>query len=123
MNDSHDRVQSPEVARPSAAARRHTEFTNADAEQLAQIMQALASPLRLRILSALRAQPRTVTELSEILDAGQTTVSNHMRLLRHLSLVTGRREGRHVHYALFDNHVNDLLEEAIGHLAHLTRNG
>lgn len=85
-------------------------------------MQALASPLRLRILSALRGQPRTVTELGEFLDAGQTTVSNHLRLLRHLSLVTGRRDGRHVHYALFDDHVSELLDEAIGHLGHLPRN-
>lgn len=85
-------------------------------------MQALASPLRLRILSALRGQPRTVTELGELLDAGQTTVSNHLRLLRHLSLVTGRRDGRHVHYALFDDHVSELLDEAIGHLGHLPRN-
>lgn len=85
-------------------------------------MQALASPLRLRILSALRGQPRTVTDLGELLDAGQTTVSNHLRLLRHLSLVTGRRDGRHVHYALFDDHVSELLDEAIGHLGHLPRN-
>lgn len=85
-------------------------------------MQALASPLRLRILSALRGQPRTVTELGELLDAGQTTVSNHLRLLRHLSLVTGRRDGRHVHYALFDDHVSELLDEAIGRLGHLPRN-
>ena len=85
-------------------------------------MQALASPLRLRILSALRGQPRTVTELGELLDAGQTTVSNHLRLLRHLSLVTGRRDGRHVHYALFDDHASELLDEAIGHLGHPPRN-
>lgn len=90
-----------------------------EAVRLAEVMQALASPVRLRILSALRAQPRTVTELSDQLEAGQTTVSNHLRLLRHLSIVAGRRDGRHVHYALYDDHVSDLLEEAIGHLAHL----
>ena len=58
----------------------------ADAERLAEIMQALASPVRLRILSALSVQPSTVTDLSEQLHIGQTTTSNHLRLLRHLSL-------------------------------------
>lgn len=91
----------------------------ADAERLAEIMQGLASPVRLRILSVLRERPRTVTELSLRLDLGQTTVSNHLRLLRHLDLVTGDRDGRHIHYALFDDHVTELLDEAIGHLEHL----
>ena len=67
-----------------------------EAERLAEIMQALASPVRLRILSVLRARPSTVTELSEELGSGQTTVSNHLRLLRHPSLVVGSRDGRHV---------------------------
>jgi len=93
----------------------------ADAERLAEIMQALASAARLRILSTLSARPSTVTELSEQLQIGQTTVSNHLRLLRHLSLVTGSRAGRHIHYSLFDDHVTELLDEAIGHLDHLPR--
>lgn len=93
----------------------------AEAERLAEIMQGLASPVRLRILSMLRARPSTVTELSVRLDVGQTTVSNHLRLLRHLDLVTGDRDGRHIHYTLFDDHVTELLDEAIGHLEHLPR--
>jgi DNA-binding transcriptional ArsR family regulator len=93
----------------------------ADAEQLAEIMQGLASPVRLRILSVLRERPSTVTELSVRLAVGQTTVSNHLRLLRHLDLVTGDRDGRHIHYTLFDDHVTELLDEAIGHLEHLPR--
>ena len=79
--------------------------------------------MRLRILSALSVQPSTVTELSEQLHIGQTTTSNHLRLLRHLSLVIGTRDGRHIHYSLFDDHVSELLEEAIGHLEHLPGGG
>lgn len=93
----------------------------ADAERLAETMQALASPVRLRILSLLRTRPSTVTELTEELSLGQTTLSNHLRLLRHLSLVVGHRDGRHIHYSLFDEHVADLLDEAIGHLRHTHR--
>ncbi|MBN9154742.1 MAG: helix-turn-helix transcriptional regulator [Microbacterium sp.] len=107
----------------SVTAARATQFAGpisvANAERLAEIMQALASPVRLRILSALRIQPSTVTELGEMLQVGQTTLSNHLRLLRHLSLVSGSRDGRHIHYSLFDDHVTELLDEAIGHLEHL----
>ena len=71
----------------------------AEAERLAEIMQALASPVRLRILSALSVQPSTVTDLSEHLRIGQTTTSNHLRLLRHLSLVIGTRTARGGHRA------------------------
>lgn len=91
-----------------------------DAEYLAEVMRALASPLRLRILSALREGPLTVTALCEQLDSAQAAVSNHLRLLRHLNLVTGNRQGRNVYYQLFDDHVSDLLDQAIEHASHLS---
>ena len=94
-----------------------------DAERLAELMQALASPVRLRILSALRAGPTPVTELSARLGVGQTTISNHLRLLRHLSLVSGDRRGRHIFYSIFDEHVVELLDEAVGHVVHLPHFG
>lgn len=42
-----------------------------------------------------------------------------MRLLRNLGLVTGERRGRSVIYALYDNHVAELLEQALFHVEHL----
>ncbi|GAA2517624.1 ArsR/SmtB family transcription factor [Rarobacter incanus] len=90
-----------------------------DAQYLAEVMRALASPLRLRILSCLLEGPATVSELCERLGSAQAAVSNHLRLLRHLNLVVGVRHGRNVCYRLFDEHVNDLLNQAIGHASHL----
>ncbi|GAA3640914.1 hypothetical protein GCM10022200_25770 [Microbacterium awajiense] len=107
----------------AATGRESSPLSVADADRLAEIMQALGSSVRLRILSALRYRPSTVTELSELLQIGQTTASNHLRLLRHLSLVSGSRDGRHIHYSLFDDHVSELLDEAIGHLEHLPTRG
>jgi DNA-binding transcriptional ArsR family regulator len=34
--------------------------------------------------------------------------------------VTGDRQGRNIYYRLFDEHVNDLLNQAIGHASHLS---
>lgn len=108
--------RSVDIPRPGASP-----LLASDAERLAAIMQALASPVRLRILSVLRSGPSTVTDLSECLELGQTTVSNHLRLLRHLGLVTGSRSGRHIHYVLSDDHVIDLLDGAFDHVKHIAR--
>ena len=88
-------------------------------EAAARIMQAMGSPVRLRILDRLRHSPCSVGELVSAVGMEQAAVSNHLRLLRHLDLVTGRRSGRNVIYALHDAHVEVLLEQALEHVAHL----
>ena len=45
-----------------------------------------------------------------------SAVSHQLRLLRHLGLVTGHRDGRRVVYDLYDDHVGELLEQAISHV-------
>ena len=82
-------------------------------------MQALATPSRLLILDRLRRGPCSVGELTLSVAMEQSAVSHQLRLLRHLGLVVGERQGRRVIYALHDNHVGELLEEAIGHAEHV----
>ena len=48
-----------------------------------------------------------------------SAVSHQLRLLRHLGMVVGRRDGRRVVYDLHDDHVGELLEQAISHVEHL----
>lgn len=95
-----------------------TEISDSEAEDLAQVMGGLASPVRLKILAYLRGGPQTVTSICDSIDENQTTVSNHLRLLRHLNLVMGERSGRNIYYSLYDTHVTDLLDEAIRHSRH-----
>lgn len=92
------------------------------AEQIARTLQALAAPSRLLILSRLRADPATVTELTESLGLEQSAVSHQLRLLRMMGLVTSTRHGRHVVYSLFDQHVAALLDQAVYHAEHLRLN-
>ena len=89
------------------------------AGEVADVMQALATPSRLLILDRLRAGPCSVGELMVAIGMEQSAISHQLRLLRHLGLVVGQREGRRVIYALHDSHVGDLLEEAIGHTEHV----
>ena len=89
------------------------------ADAVAETMQALATPSRLLILDRLRSSPHDVSELAEAIGMEQSAISHQLRLLRHLGLVVGARRGRHVIYSLHDEHVGDLLSQAIGHVEHL----
>ncbi|WP_114795834.1 ArsR/SmtB family transcription factor [Gaiella occulta] len=88
------------------------------ARQVAETMQALATPSRVRILARLKESPCSVSELAEAVGMEQSSVSHQLRLLRHLDLVIGERAGRRMIYALHDSHVGVLLEEAVYHVEH-----
>jgi DNA-binding transcriptional ArsR family regulator len=93
-----------------------------DAESAATVaatLQALATPSRLLILTRLRQGPLPVNDLAEAVGMEQSAVSHQLRLLRALGLVTGRRDGRRIVYSLYDNHVAQLLDEAVYHVEHL----
>jgi len=91
----------------------------ASATLVAQTMQALAAPSRLLILARLRREPCSVTQLAADIGMEQSAVSHQLRMLRHLGLVTGTRHGRATVYALYDDHVAKLLDEAVYHSEHL----
>lgn len=89
------------------------------AAKVAETLQALATPSRLRILAKLRGGPLPVSELAEAVEMESSAVSHQLRLLRNLGLVTGTREGRSIIYSLYDSHVAQLLDEAVYHSEHL----
>jgi DNA-binding transcriptional ArsR family regulator len=89
------------------------------ARSVAETMQALATPSRVRILSRLGVGPSSVGDLARDIGMEQSAVSQQLRVLRHLGLVIGERDGRHVIYALHDEHVRALLREAVSHTEHL----
>jgi DNA-binding transcriptional ArsR family regulator len=89
------------------------------AAHVATTLQALATPSRLLILTTLRQGPHPVAELADTVGMEHSAVSHQLRLLRNLGLVTGVRTGRSIVYSLYDNHVAQLLDEAIYHSEHL----
>jgi DNA-binding transcriptional ArsR family regulator len=90
-----------------------------DARQVADTMQALAAPSRVRILDRLREAPASVNDLAQAVEMEPSAVSHQLRLLRGWGLVVGERVGRRVVYALYDDHVARLLNEAVFHTEHL----
>ena len=95
------------------------ELDLAFAKVVADTMQALATPSRVRILGRLHAGPCSVNELASAVNMEASAVSHQLRLLRHLGLVVGQREGRSIIYDLYDDHVGELLTQAISHAEHL----
>ena len=94
-------------------------LTTDTAHAVAETMAALATPSRVRILSRLAAGACSVGQLAEDLEIAQPAVSQQLRVLRHLGLVVGARDGRRTIYALHDEHVQSLLTEAVSQTDHL----
>lgn len=89
------------------------------AQTAAESVQALSAPSRLRILARLHAGPASVNEIAQSVGMEGSAVSHQLRLLRHLGLVVGQRDGRQVVYELHDDHVAELLEQVVSHVEHV----
>ncbi len=89
------------------------------ARAAADSMQALATPSRLRILARLHAGAASVNEIAASVGMESSAVSHQLRMLRHLGLVVGDRDGRQVVYELHDDHVAELLEQVVSHVEHV----
>ena len=81
-------------------------------ERIAPIIRNAAHPLRLRILDYLdqEGEPRNVTDIMEAAGAGQAIVSQQLRILKDQGVVSARREGNFIFYAIADRSLLLLLE-------------
>ncbi len=78
-------------------------------EQSARIAQALAHPIRLRILEVLRNQGAYVMHLVVALDRPQANISQHLAILREAGLVQDERDGMGVVYRVTDAGIFDVI--------------
>ncbi len=77
---------------------------------VARRFRTLGEPLRLRMLQQLELGEKTVGELVETLDANQPNVSKHLAILHDAGLISRRREGNSILYAISDPMVFRLCE-------------
>jgi ArsR family transcriptional regulator len=85
----------------------------------AEICAGLADPNRIMILYALTQNPRNVTELCTELNMPQPLISRHLKVLRERGMVTSKRMGTVIQYALAD----DRLIQALDLLRAVMRDG
>ena len=77
------------------------------------IFKALGSETRLKIIKTLMIKEHNVTDLTKISGKDQTTVSRHLANLREAKLITQRKIGRSVIYAISNSKIRDWLNIAI----------
>ena len=85
----------------------------------AQICRGLGDPNRILIVYSLAEGPRNVTEIAEIVNLPQPTVSRHLKILRDRGIVRYERDGQTIIYHLCDTRVVqalDLLRGALGEM-------
>ncbi len=83
----------------------------------AMMLRAAGDAARLRILLRLATGERCVTELAEEEAEKIATISARLKQLHAARLVKRRREAKHIHYALADDHVVRLLRDVLDHAA------
>lgn len=85
-------------------------------DYLASYFQAYADRTRIKILSALSIAELCVGDISEMLEINQTTVSHQLKLLKSLSLVKSKRDGKLVYYSLASSRINEVMMFGVEHI-------
>jgi ArsR family transcriptional regulator, lead/cadmium/zinc/bismuth-responsive transcriptional repressor len=97
-----------------------TSPVNDDAlDRAARIFRALGDVPRLRILAVLAQGGACVTELAAAAQENLSTVSQRLRVLRAEDIVVRRRRGKHIDYYLADQHMMDLIFNALAHASEI----
>lgn len=87
--------------------------TVVDSARAARLFHALSDETRLGILEMLRGGERCVCDLQTDLDAAQSRLSFHLRVLREAGLVTDRREGRWSYYSIVPDAIAEVHDAVV----------
>ncbi len=82
----------------------------------AQLFHALSDETRLAILAMLRDGERCVCDLQDDLDAAQSRLSFHLKVLRDAGLVTDRKDGRWSYYTIAPQALTAVHDQVVGML-------
>ncbi|MGV8939694.1 MAG: ArsR/SmtB family transcription factor [Allorhizobium sp.] len=86
------------------------EFMQGAADDASELLKALANRHRLLILCQLVDGERSVGQLAEFLGIRDSTVSQHLALLRRDRIISGRRDGQTIWYRMEDGPARGVIE-------------
>lgn len=86
-------------------------------ELTARLFRALGNSSRLRLLDALRNESLSVSELAATTGLAQPLVSQYLKTLREVGVVSPRRSGRESRYEVADAHIAHIVADAHTHVA------
>ncbi len=75
-----------------------------------EIFKTLANQKRLEIVQLLTQRELTVTEMVDMLGIPQSNLSQHLGVLRHVKIVSTRKQGLRVYYRLTDEHIGAVIK-------------
>lgn len=84
--------------------------------ELSELFRIFGDSTRIKILYALLDAELCVSDISEVLNLSQSSVSHQLRILKNAKLVKFRRDGKSIYYALDDDHVKNILSLGMEHV-------
>jgi len=79
-------------------------------DEISEIFKALAHPARLKIVAGLLKNECNVAQIQRVLGLPQSTISQHLRILKNAGIIKGRREGNKTCYRVIDALVRKIVE-------------
>lgn len=87
------------------------ELTPEQLEKAANMLKAIAHPMRIAILNFLdNGKKLTVTEIHELLNIEQSTTSHHLGILKDKGVLSSQREGKNTYYYLKNDNLNNIVD-------------
>jgi len=82
--------------------------TQTSLKKAVPIFHALSDETRLSLLEQLKNGERCVCELTDVMKAGQSRLSFHLRVLKDAGLLVDRRDGRWIYYSINPDAIEEL---------------
>jgi len=79
-------------------------------EKVSETLKALAHPARLKMVAGLLKNECNVAQIQRVLGLPQSTISQHLRILKNAGIIKGRREGTKTCYRIIDARVRKIVE-------------
>ncbi|MDR2660993.1 MAG: metalloregulator ArsR/SmtB family transcription factor [Lactobacillaceae bacterium] len=90
-------------------------------KEAVKIAKLLSHPVRVIILTLLKNNECTVSQLVDKLDLDQSAISHQIQLLKEENLLSARREGKQIFYKLDDSHILETLQGILDHANHVIK--
>lgn len=79
-------------------------------ERKSEILKALGHPVRLCIVNGLISKECNVTGIKDCLNLPQSTISQHLGILKSRNIIKGKRKGLEITYSVIDEDVTKLMK-------------
>ncbi len=79
-------------------------------EKVSETLKALGHPARLKMVAGLLKDECNVAQIQKVLGLPQSTISQHLRILKNAGIIKGRREGTKTCYRVIDARVRKIVK-------------